>query len=300
MLLTSCPTPSHFSCQPEITSPRTVLRASSSRSMSETTPSPQAQPSEGETSERAVRGRQATACAACRLRKVKCNGQDPCAQCAHTGLACVYPPERETKPRARRGKLIMEYKRQTSTSSPYLPMLLPSAKESGRNLDKAFFRNLVSDYVTHAFPLHPIIPEHEVRRSIEEMDSSDEASSLVHALAAYTMTLAYADAKGAGDCSSTIDVLVNASVRARSLVVAGYTPSVRSCLTSFYLHCHFSSMRDAQASFFYLREAATLVQMLGVEDLTKMASLSVSNRAQYHRLHWLLYMNERTWAILDE
>lgn len=194
----------------------------------------------------------------------------------------------------------MEYKRQTSTSSPSLPNLLPSANQPNRTLDKAFFRNLVPDFMSHIYPMYPVVAEAEVRRSIEEMESSDEALSFVHALAAYTMALAFVEMKGSADCSATIHLLVEESIRRRRRVVGGFASSVRTCMTALLLHLHFSSMRDAQASFFYLREAATLLQMLGIDDSVQTAAPSQSEQAQRQRLHWVVFTAERTWAILNE
>ncbi|OAA47982.1 C6 transcription factor [Cordyceps fumosorosea ARSEF 2679] len=48
------------------------------------------------------------ACDGCRVRKVRCNGQHPCSQCAHLNLACKFaPPPAKRKPGVR-GRLVAQ------------------------------------------------------------------------------------------------------------------------------------------------------------------------------------------------
>ncbi|KAM3539179.1 hypothetical protein ARSEF1564_007901 [Beauveria bassiana] len=48
------------------------------------------------------------ACDGCRVRKVRCNGEQPCSQCAHLNLACKFaPPPAKRKPGVR-GRLVAQ------------------------------------------------------------------------------------------------------------------------------------------------------------------------------------------------
>ncbi|KAJ6787630.1 hypothetical protein PWT90_08219 [Aphanocladium album] len=63
------------------------------------------------------------ACDGCRVRKVRCNGAQPCSQCAHLNLACKFaPPPAKRKPGVR-GRLVAQLRdsqakeeQQTTTS----------------------------------------------------------------------------------------------------------------------------------------------------------------------------------------
>lgn len=55
--------------------------------------------------EKAKRDRVAKACATCRRKKIKCNGQTPCDHCSHLNLPCEYP---NNKPRKSRLKTSLE------------------------------------------------------------------------------------------------------------------------------------------------------------------------------------------------
>jgi hypothetical protein len=66
------------------------------------------------------------ACDACKLRKVKCNGQERCQQCSHLGLRCVYSVSNKTRAQGKRGRIITEYKNKTSTTAITSPPILPA------------------------------------------------------------------------------------------------------------------------------------------------------------------------------
>jgi len=68
--------------------------------------------------------RVAQACDACRLRKVKCNGQQRCSQCSHLNLRCVYRTKQQKRNAFKRGRLISEYKQRSSNGAS--PSDLPS------------------------------------------------------------------------------------------------------------------------------------------------------------------------------
>lgn len=66
------------------------------------------------------------ACDACKLRKVKCNGQERCQQCSHLGLRCVYSVSNKTRSQGKRGRIITEYKKKTSVTALTSPPILPA------------------------------------------------------------------------------------------------------------------------------------------------------------------------------
>lgn len=57
----------------------------------------------------------ARACDACRVRKVKCSRDQPCAQCAHLNLACHFAPAPAKRKPGLRGRLVAQLRNRTST-----------------------------------------------------------------------------------------------------------------------------------------------------------------------------------------
>ncbi|KAL7815949.1 hypothetical protein V8C44DRAFT_304863 [Trichoderma aethiopicum] len=63
--------------------------------------------------------RAAQACDGCRVRKVKCNSNQPCSQCSHLGLGCIYSPSTKRKPSVR-NRLVTQLRNKSNiaASSP--------------------------------------------------------------------------------------------------------------------------------------------------------------------------------------
>jgi len=70
--------------------------------------------------------RASKACDACKRRKVKCNGQERCQQCAHLGLRCVYSASGKQRSQGKRGHVISEFRKQTANVNATSPPLLPA------------------------------------------------------------------------------------------------------------------------------------------------------------------------------
>jgi hypothetical protein len=70
--------------------------------------------------------RASKACDACKRRKVKCNGQERCQQCAHLGLRCIYSPSGKQRSQGKRGHIISEFRKQTANVNAISPPLLPA------------------------------------------------------------------------------------------------------------------------------------------------------------------------------
>lgn len=66
------------------------------------------------------------ACDACKRRKVKCNGQSRCQQCAHLGLRCIYSASGKTRSQGKRGHIISEFRNQTFNTAAISPPILPA------------------------------------------------------------------------------------------------------------------------------------------------------------------------------
>ena len=78
------------------------------------------------TMEQPSQKRVSKACDACKRRKVRCNGQTRCQQCAHLGLRCIYSPSGKQRSQGKRGHIISEFRNQTSTLPTISPPILPA------------------------------------------------------------------------------------------------------------------------------------------------------------------------------
>lgn len=149
------------------------------------------------------------------------------------------------------------------------------------------------------YPVQPILSEDDIREQIDMMDTDKEAYSYVHAFGACTLNLSYSGHRRTPEILEAIERLVNESTQSRPRMMRGCKSSIRQCMISLHLHNCFMTMRDSDASFYYMRDAVTLVQMLGIETPNSMSMLPPHDRARLQRLYWETFIHERFLSILD-
>lgn len=245
------------------------------------------------------RQRVAKACDACKLRKVKCNGQQRCQQCEHLDLRCIYSTH-NSRPRTqgRRGHVILKFKESTAgDATPSSRTLSPTLSPDEIRLDAAFFYDLIPDFLEHVYPVQPIMNEEEIREKISTMTTDHEARAFVYAFGGCTLNLTRTGRRRTDDVVRKINHLVQEAIKARGLVMPNLHSSVPQCMTSLFLHNCLMTSRDCDTAFFYMRDAITLIQLLRIDNMDE--TLLPPERARRQRLYWEAYIHERFLAILD-
>jgi hypothetical protein len=248
------------------------------------------------------RQRISRACDACKLRKVKCNGQLRCQQCNHLDLRCVYTPATGKKrSQGRRGRVITEYKQKTaglkSTEAPLLPT--GDSQQDSPEYDTSFFLSLLPDYMSSVYPPQPIIPESEVRHHVENMAHDAESRAFVLAFGAVTLNLTCTGERRTENISRMIEHLVMRTIEARGLISTKFHSSVPKAMTALFLHNCLMTMRDSDTAFYYMRDAVTLVQLLRIDAPLPDEPITPAEKSRRQRLYWQTYVHERFLAILD-
>lgn len=75
------------------------------------------------------------------------------------------------------------------------------------------------------------------------------------------------------------------------------TPSLSSVLTSFFLHVYCANDDRLRAAGLYLREALTLIHMLGMHLSNSYTGLLSEERELRLRVYWILFVSERTFCV---
>ncbi|KAL1595832.1 hypothetical protein SLS60_009522 [Paraconiothyrium brasiliense] len=264
------------------------------------------------------------ACDACKLRKVKCNGHERCQQCSHLGLRCVYSISNKTRSQGKRGRIITEYKKKTSTAAVTSPPILPaiagqvalpqrvpslafseeldgvnSPIEPGFQYDQSFFLDLIPDYMEGVYPVQPVIPEAELRDYIASMDVDQELRTFVCTFGACTLNLTRAGDNRTDEVLHNIETLTNYAISTLKPVYKTFRSSVIRAMSSMFIHNCLMSMAASDAAFHYIRDAITAIQLMRVDNADTMAQLSPPERSRRQRLYWQAYIHERFLAILD-
>ncbi|KAF4974605.1 hypothetical protein FZEAL_8532 [Fusarium zealandicum] len=254
--------------------------------------------------------RASRACDPCRFRKVKCNGSNPCAQCGHLNLSCIYSPAPSKRKPGVRGRLVAQLRQGTKTrparsspeavEAPAQPLPCPSAFGSTYSAD--FFLRLVPDFETVVFPVNPIILPSEIVAAVGNMDHSFEDSALVHAFAAVTINLAQLSRGFNEEVAARVSDLMRHSFRLHRQAemgtdVLGRLPiTVKRIMTCIFLEICFMAFKRWDRGLTILREATAMIQMLEMDQIND--GLSDHETATRQRLYWEASIHERFLTIV--
>ncbi|KAF1942720.1 hypothetical protein EJ02DRAFT_375099 [Clathrospora elynae] len=267
------------------------------------------------------------ACDACKRRKVRCNGQEHCQQCAHLGLRCIYSPSGKQRAQGKRGHIISEFRNQAANSITISPPILPAhqgqhgfqttyspisptvERNGGEALSpassftskysKTFFLELIPDYVKGVYPVQPVIAEHELRQYIHFMETDQDVRSFVYAFGGCTLNLTRYGDRRTIEVVKTIENLMDYSIESMRPAHKHFQFSVMRAMQSMFIHNCLMSLQGSDSAFFYMRDAISIIQLLRIDNAETVASLSPPERSRRQRLYWQAYIHERFLAILD-
>lgn len=253
------------------------------------------------------------ACDACHRRKVKCDGINPCRNCASAQLTCTYNAIPQKKgPKGSRAKVISELRetqRQTSLSAkvqsrlnginspPCSPTLSPTpgllASEMAKECIEFFFANMYS--------IMPILQRQRLEQQAMYLDQSLDTYCLVTSLCAWMMfqpgmNIPSADPlleHLAGANIASAMVLIEETVRVRKGYEYQEAPTLNSLCTSYFLFCSHYALEMHDKAWFYLREATTLAHIIGMNKEETYLQFDNVEASRRRRLYWLLYVTER-------
>ncbi|KAL4931352.1 Zn(II)2Cys6 transcription factor [Aspergillus undulatus] len=248
------------------------------------------------------------ACDPCRRRKVRCNGQQRCQQCAHLDLRCTYTDNqgaRSRKSAVRRGTLISEYKSLATKKRKIEPTQLCSSLGTGPvsppdlsvPLSTAFLHDLIPKYMLYVYPFHPVMTSDGIRESISKMDTDRDHAAFVYAFTGVTIDLTQSNIV-ASHVSEEIRDLTQRAVELRTPLLPGVRPSILRTVTSVYIQMCYMSLGEYDLGYFYLREAISLLHLLRIDDKSLMATLDLPERSRRQRLYWLCFIHERFMSVV--
>lgn len=258
--------------------------------------------------------RASVACDACKLRKVRCNGERErkCNQCEHLDLTCVYSAIKQARRPLQRGRVIaMCRDKQARTSAPVLASASPSSgsqvlpaspdssvksmPQSGMpdDFDKGFFRKLLRHFMEASYPFHPILDQHEIEYSIANMHNSREHYAFVHAFGGLTV-----DVKSSSPNGEDFHKLYTRAIENRAMNIHDlHDISIRRIMTSMWIHNCLNIAKKSDLAIYYLRDAVFMIQTLRLDEPEMATRWSPSERAALQRLYSELFIHERFFCL---
>ncbi|KAK5996156.1 putative sucrose utilization SUC1-like protein [Cladobotryum mycophilum] len=258
------------------------------------------------------------ACDACHRRKVKCDGINPCRNCSSAQLSCTYNAIPQKKgPKGSRAKVISELRetqRQTSLSAkvqnrmngipctPTSPSLTPTpgllTSDMVKECATFFFDNLNSQA--------PILDRRAVEQQILYMEQNRDAYCLMTSMCAFVM-LQPGMTMPAGD-PYNLDMVPGANIISSQLLMEetlrvrkGYeyldSITLNALATNFFIFGCYYGQEMHDKAWYYLREATTMIQMVGMNKEEYYMQFDAADAARRRRLYWLFFVIERAYAI---
>ncbi|UKZ58251.1 hypothetical protein TrVGV298_012118 [Trichoderma virens] len=258
------------------------------------------------------------ACDACHRRKVKCDGINPCRNCSSAQLSCTYNAIPQKKgPKGSRAKVISELRetqRQTSLAAkihgringgPNAPPTSNLAPTPGM-LTSELVKECSQFFFDHMNAQAPILDRRQVEQQILYMEQNRDAYCLMASMCAFVMlqpgmTIPSSD-------PYNLDVIPGANIVSCQLLLEetlrvrkGYEYleqiTINSLATNFFLFGCYYGQEMHEKAWYYLREATTMIQMVGMNKEEYYMQLDVAEAARLRRIYWLFFVIERAYAI---
>lgn len=253
------------------------------------------------------------ACDACHRRKVKCDGVNPCRNCSSAQLSCTYHAIPQKKgPKGSRAKVISELRetqRQTTLSIKAANRLhgvpgqhcSPSLAPTPGLLTSEIIKESIEFFFANMYPIMPILHRGRLEQRVRYVDQDVETYCLLTSLCAFMMIqpgmalpgdpLGLEHMPGANIASGTM--LMEETTRVRKSYEYVENPTLSSLVTSFFLYGCYFGLDLHNKAWFHLREATTLIHILGMQKEETYAQFDAIDASRRRRLYWLLFVIER-------
>ncbi|KAL1872690.1 hypothetical protein Daus18300_004236 [Diaporthe australafricana] len=253
------------------------------------------------------------ACDACHRRKVKCDGVNPCRNCHTAQLGCTYHAIPQKKgPKGSRAKVISELRetqRQTSLSAQVqnrmnginAPPAIPTLAPTPGLLTGDVVKECIDFFFANMYPAMPILSRQRLEQQAVYMDQNLDTYCLLASLSAFMMIqpgmaipgdpYGLDSMPGANIVSST--VLLEETIRVRKGFDYTENPTLNTLCTSYFLFACFYGLEMHEKAWFHLREAATMIQIIGMNKEEAYVQFDDVESSRRRRLYWLFFVTER-------
>ncbi|KAH6006813.1 hypothetical protein HBI83_185400 [Parastagonospora nodorum] len=286
------------------------------------------------------------ACDPCSVRKVRCDGNQPCSRCEVASWDCTYlkthgksgpkGPRRTTEAAIRRlqerSKSTHDDSRSnseasfdaTSPSTTELPFFdsLPSLSDAG--LETAGWPDILSPtftaaqhepqristscisqyldvYQVRGYGIWPVVDAEEITARLLTHPDDLEAYALATAICAAVVSQFSINAEPGspveGHYRVSSSMFEKESKKAREDSDHLENITVKSVLSSFFLHVYSANVGRMNASTVLLGEAINKSHVLGLHKTTYYEAMSPEQVQHTLRIYWLLFITERAHSI---
>lgn len=238
------------------------------------------------------------ACDACRRRKIKCNGHQPCSGCMSANLTCAYiSPRRQGGNRGARATVLNSLREnQVQNNTALTPTSATSESNNSplaTHLDtkSVFVKVCIDAYMNRIRLVVPILTRHALETELRLSKTSLASRQFILAFCAYVANFGNALDHAQTDhrVYSGDDVgrqSLDEALRIQDPLRVAML-NARSMFISFFLYGAHAGLGDYQQGWFYLREATTLF------SLSKVDAVDWYDQSAQTCMFWILLISER-------
>ncbi|KAI9724832.1 MAG: hypothetical protein M1812_000108 [Candelaria pacifica] len=247
------------------------------------------------------------ACDPCHRRKVKCNGQEyPCKNCLQSGLTCTFNAIPQKKgPKGSRAKVISELRATQRQSELAIKVeeglhgidTSPTSSVMARELlSSGIIDVCIEKFFANLYPTMPILHRKSLQQAAMSIGSSLDTYCLFSSLCAFMLIQPGRESPNI-DARVSGTTLLEETLRVRRSCDYVEHTTLDTVTTSFFLFGCYFGLNKHNTAWFYLREATTLVQNLGMQHESTYQSGDRTECLRGRRLFWLLFVTERAYAL---
>ncbi|MCJ1309164.1 hypothetical protein MMC25_002819 [Agyrium rufum] len=215
-------------------------------------------------------------------------------------------------PKGSRAKVISELRQtqklRVSKSDSFghaSPLSSPTSAKRPDLLTADLVEQCTEIYFTYIYPTVPILHRDQVKQYAADMQTSADAFCLIGALCSFIiiqpgLSLATAGEEvpreERGRKSSRGAGIVEEVVKMRKIYNSVENASTTTVVTAFLLSASYFGLEKHNSAWFYLREAITLAQILGMGDESTYVTNDPASQMR-RQLYWLLFVADRAYVL---
>ncbi|KAE8312756.1 hypothetical protein BDV41DRAFT_577442 [Aspergillus transmontanensis] len=242
-----------------------------------------------------------TPCDSCRQRRVRCDGLLPCSSCQRTRLACSREYVRKRRGwKHGHGKKIEALRYAQSHGNQDHQNACEQGADilAPENL-RLLMRRCVDIFLQQMYPIMPLFrPSTLVEWLSRPMEPNEQ--TMLFALCALVTSFLCGHSEsilGCGEWESVARMFIRKSQAVRSEYNFVEDSSLLSLLASFFIAVTHFELHNARQSWFYLREAITLAQALGLHTDEFYRDMDYVSALYCRRTYNILFVTERSLAV---
>ncbi|KFZ19003.1 hypothetical protein V502_03885 [Pseudogymnoascus sp. VKM F-4520 (FW-2644)] len=215
---------------------------------------------------------------------------------------------RKSGPRnIRQASMLKIWKEQTISASlameetQYIGTCVPDAAPILHRIPLSLLSIALRMYGEWLYGIWPLLKTEHLLQRLENEPDNPEIYALANALAGATLSnLNQVIAREAPLEPLVADSFIMESKRLRSTFEYMEPVTLNTTLTSYFLHIYYGRQTSrVQTSTFYIREAITFAQLLGLHIEDTYSRYCVQDKQVMRKLYFLLFMTERYLCIQD-